>query len=325
MNAAVVFLFTAGACILYFLRKRPWPGQQHGAAGVFDRPAPWWRPARGKPGAAMPRLVRQLSALMSTGRSGPPLWAALAGVLAAEYGIADSGGTPPRAGSVRVSRGTPALRPDRGRLPGQGTIQVVLAIQRAAILGLPAADALRLACREGGDHPGTDPPHPGPVAPARTGGDDASRGSFGRNSGLTNEERQTWLELAACLEICEASGAPVAAVLARLADRLDADADAAAMRETALAGPRATVRLLTWLPFIGLGLGMAMGVDPVGVLLGGPLGWACLVSGLALVAVGKWWSTHLIATAAREPGAAPRRGRVLARRGGTGIGGGAAR
>jgi tight adherence protein B len=275
----------------------------------------------------MPRLVRQLSALMSTGRSGPPLWAALAGVLAAEYGIADSVGTRPRAGSVRVARGIPVLSPDRRSVPGHGTIQVVLAIQRATILGLPAADALRSACLEGVDHPGADPPYPGAAAPARMGGVDAGAigGSSGRHGGLTKEERQTWLELAACLEICEASGAPVAAVLARLADRLDADEDAAAMRETALAGPRATVRLLTWLPFIGLGLGMAMGVDPVGVLLGGPLGWACLAIGLALVAAGKWWSGHLIATAAREPGAAALRGRVLAHRGGTGSGGGAAR
>ncbi|MGA7204518.1 MAG: hypothetical protein WBX27_07825, partial [Specibacter sp.] len=130
------------------------------------------------------------------------------------------------------------------------------------------------------------------------------RGSISR---LTNHQEVTWLELAACLEVCEASGAPVAAVLSRLATRLESEQDAAAMRETALAGPRATVRLLTWLPFVGLGLGMAMGVDPVGVLLGGPLGWACLVVGCVLVMAGRLWSTHLISVAARTAG--PKRSR----------------
>lgn len=216
-------------------------------------------------GVDMPRLIRQLAALLASGRTGPALWTALAVVADNEYGAAGPQG--PRA------RDRPELR-------------LVAATERASRLGLPTAAALRTACRqEAGSHP--------------------RGGGRSRPGELTNAQWNTWLELAACFEICEVSGAPVAAVLRRLADRLEAMADAAALRETALAGPRATVRLLTWLPFVGLALGTAMGVDPVGVLVGGPVGWGCLGAGLVLVWLGRWWSTTLIAAATR--GTATRR------------------
>ncbi|MHA7306527.1 type II secretion system F family protein [Arthrobacter sp. TMN-49] len=117
-----------------------------------------------------------------------------------------------------------------------------------------------------------------------------------------------WLELAACFEVCEASGAAVVGVLNRLAASIEAEQDAVALRETALAGPRATVRLLSWLPLIGLGLGIAMGVDPIGALLGGPLGWAVLATGVTFTLAGWAWSTKMIATAAAP--AAARRTRI---------------
>lgn len=53
-----------------------------------------------------------------------------------------------------------------------------------------------------------------------------------------------------------------------------------------LAGPRATVRVLALLPLIGLGMGLLMGADPVGFLLGTPWGWACLVLAALLEAAG---------------------------------------
>jgi tight adherence protein B len=108
-----------------------------------------------------------------------------------------------------------------------------------------------------------------------------------------------WLDVAACFEVCEASGAAVGAVLERLANTIEADQDAAALRETALAGPRATVRLLSWLPFIGLGLGMVMGVDPLTALLGGPVGWTVMAAGAGFAIAGWAWSARMIAAAAR--------------------------
>ena len=86
----------------------------------------------------------------------------------------------------------------------------------------------------------------------------------------------------------------------RQAAQLEAEDDAEAARQTALAGPRATVRLLTWLPFLGLGLGLLLGVDPVEILMGNPWGVAALVAGLALTAAGRFWSVRLVRAAA-EP------------------------
>ncbi|MCC9068035.1 type II secretion system F family protein [Arthrobacter cryoconiti] len=269
MSAVSVFLLSAAACLLYFVRRRPWSGE--GCVKVRSRTSQWFLGAGwftevfsasgDAVGTSMPRLVRQLSALLAAGRSGPSLWGSLAEVLASEK---------------------PAQTTRRKPLGNGAALQVVSATQRAASLGLAPSAALRLACKERSERPrsGSPPSLQGPR--------------------IGEPNMRTWLELAACFEVCERSGAPVAAVLARLAARLEIEEDAAAMRETALAGPQATVRLLTWLPFLGVGLGMAMGVDPVGILVSSPLGWACLFVGLGFVAIGKWWSGRLILAASHD-------------------------
>jgi len=110
------------------------------------------------------------------------------------------------------------------------------------------------------------------------------------------------MDLAACFEVAEASGCPLADVLTRFAAHLESEGDARAARETALAGPKATVRILTWLPFLGLGLGLLLGVDPWTILLGSPWGVAALIAGLALTALGRIWSARLVRGAAgRQP------------------------
>ena len=214
------------------------------------------------------------------------MWQAMANVLAMELDRAQ--------GAVqRASRSSPGKRrrpPEPGRQPaGAGTamlrgaadvdstLVLVLSMQRASALGLPTAAAIRTACRE---------------APTRTAGAGSRRGA------LTAEQRRMWLDVAACFDVCEASGAPVAAVLERLAATLEADHDAAAQRETALAGPRATVRLLSWLPLVGLGLGILMGVDPLGALFGSPVGWTVLAAGAGFAVAGRFWSAKMIADAA---------------------------
>ena len=47
--------------------------------------------------------------------------------------------------------------------------------------------------------------------------------------------------------------------------------------------------MLALLPAFGLVLGIAVGGDPIGWLLGTPLGVACLVLGLILIALGLFW------------------------------------
>ncbi len=112
-----------------------------------------------------------------------------------------------------------------------------------------------------------------------------------------SSERRVWMELAACLDIAETSGCPLADLLTRFAAQLEAEEDSEAARQTALAGPKATVRLLSWLPVFGLGLGMALGVDPLGILLNNFLGLATFAAGILLTAAGRVWSARLVASA----------------------------
>lgn len=115
--------------------------------------------------------------------------------------------------------------------------------------------------------------------------------------GSQSRERRIWGELAACFDIAAASGCPLADVLTRLAAQLEVEDDAEAARQTALAGPKATVTLLTWLPVLGLGLGVALGVDPLSILLGTPLGIAALAAGVVLTVAGRIWSARLVRSA----------------------------
>lgn len=121
----------------------------------------------------------------------------------------------------------------------------------------------------------------------------------GSNKSTAKDRRmeRIWADLAACWDVAELSGAPLSRLLSRYAGALEGELDAEAARETALAGPRATVRLLTWLPGFGLGLGLLMGVDPVGILLGTSVGLAALAAGVVLMFVGRMWSQRMVAAA----------------------------
>lgn len=287
MNTLLVFALSSAACWLFAGGRTPWrtPPRRparHGP-GAFARQRP-------PPQESLPRLVRQLASLLAAGRTGPILWSAMAQVLAAEQRRVQGAGAEARgrvgAGGADLARAAGAQRQQMAGTGRAGqsasgpdaTLLLVLAVQRASAMGLPTASAIRNACGESAGH-----------------GGERRQGS----GTLTPQQRRTWLDVAACFEVCEASGAPVAAVLDRLAAAIEADHDAAALRETALAGPRATVRLLTWLPFVGLGLGMVMGVDPLAALFGSPVGWTVLAAGVGFAVVGRTWSAKMISSAAR--------------------------
>ncbi len=117
----------------------------------------------------------------------------------------------------------------------------------------------------------------------------------------------------AAARLARRTGAPLADVLEACAAGLAEAAQADAARRIALAGPASTARLLGWLPVAGLGLGAALGADPLAVLLGGGPGTAAGLAGIALLVLGRQWTAALVARARREPsGTGPPR----ARRGG---------
>lgn len=107
-------------------------------------------------------------------------------------------------------------------------------------------------------------------------------------------------DLARAWRVSSRTGAPMAAALERVTANLADDHALAATVAAELAGPRATGKIMAVLPACGLALGYALGGDPVGFLLSGTLGWACLVGGVALAATGVLWVERLARRAAGE-------------------------
>jgi tight adherence protein B len=134
--------------------------------------------------------------------------------------------------------------------------------------GGTASDGLRLAIRSW-------PPGPGPPGALDAVG---------------------WLALAT--EVIDRSGAPSAAVYDGLAEGVLAELARVDEEEVALTSARTTAALLAALPLAGAGLGFAMGVNVVGVLVGTPIGRVCLVLGIAAWLCGRRWTRHLVDAAA---------------------------
>ncbi|MFE9955905.1 hypothetical protein [Micromonospora sp. NPDC005299] len=103
----------------------------------------------------------------------------------------------------------------------------------------------------------------------------------------------------AAVRLADRTGAP----LAELLERVEADARAAdrglAAAAAQAAGARATAWLLAALPLGGIGLGYAIGVDPVAVLLHTPVGGGSAVAAVALQIGGLLWAERLGAAPGR--------------------------
>lgn len=104
--------------------------------------------------------------------------------------------------------------------------------------------------------------------------------------------------LAAMWAVATVSGAPLAGALRDAARAMREAAEARRAAEAALAGPRATTRLVVAMPAVAVVFGTLLGYDTIGVLLGTPIGWACAAAGLSLVLAARAWSRRLVARAA---------------------------
>jgi tight adherence protein B len=105
--------------------------------------------------------------------------------------------------------------------------------------------------------------------------------------------------LAACWRVVIAAGAMTAPAIDRVADALGDELELDLELASALAGPRASWRLLAALPVAGVLLGVALGADPLGFLLGSPVGFACLGGGAVLDAVGLVWVRRIVSRPVR--------------------------
>ncbi|WP_223694397.1 type II secretion system F family protein [Leifsonia poae] len=112
-----------------------------------------------------------------------------------------------------------------------------------------------------------------------------------------------WRALGTAWAVADEAGSPLAPSLRELGAVLRDRAETEREIEVGLAGPLATSRLVGWLPVLGLALGGALGVDMVGTLLGGVIGWVVLASGCALLIGGRLWTRSLARRAAPPVGA----------------------
>ena len=103
-----------------------------------------------------------------------------------------------------------------------------------------------------------------------------------------------WPEVSAAWRVATTVGAPLAESLRALATALRDAQEAADDVRVALAEPAGTARLMGWLPLVAVALGALLGFDTLQVLIGNPIGIACLVLGGALIVAAQRWSAALV-------------------------------
>lgn len=109
-------------------------------------------------------------------------------------------------------------------------------------------------------------------------------------------------EARAAARLAHRAGIPLADVLDALATVERSRSAGERAREAAMAGPRASARLLAWLPVAGLGFAAIVEPGVVHLVVGTPLGWVLLATGLGLTLAGRKWMAASLAAAEREGG-----------------------
>ncbi len=105
-----------------------------------------------------------------------------------------------------------------------------------------------------------------------------------------------WASLAAAWSVASRAGAPLAPALRGFADALRDRQAAARDIEVALAGPKATARIVQSLPAVAVLMALLLGVDVVATVLH-PVGAASIVIGIALLVLARRWMLRLLRAA----------------------------
>lgn len=105
--------------------------------------------------------------------------------------------------------------------------------------------------------------------------------------------------VAAAWQLSERTGAPLAEAVQRAVVSVRESQERARRVNVAVAGPRATVVVLTVLPLTGPVFGLACGVPPTELYLSNPIGAASAVVGVVLIWAGRLWCRRLVDSAMR--------------------------
>ena len=112
----------------------------------------------------------------------------------------------------------------------------------------------------------------------------------------------SWGDVAAAWSVAETVGAPLADTLRAVAGSVRDDVEIRADVRIALAEPTSSARLMMWLPVLGLLIGVGLGLDTIGVLFRTVPGGICLLGGIGLIVLARFWTRRLVHAAQPEPG-----------------------
>lgn len=207
-------------------------------------------------------------------------------------------------GSWITSTGERARRSLFGRVPTGPTAQDLLglleAIAPALDAGIAPAAALRIAsdARSGSGH--RDPLAELARSIASAAAEGAALGHLWRRAAESAGSAELLL-MAQAWSLTEDLGVPLAQAVRTTAALFEARIAHERRLAGAVAGARATVNLLTVLPIGGPLLALVLGIGPAELYGGSRLTQGCLLLGLGLAGVGRWWVHRMVRAVARGP------------------------
>ncbi len=96
-------------------------------------------------------------------------------------------------------------------------------------------------------------------------------------------------------------GGPIVLALNRITEVFDRTQRNQQEVQLAFAGPQSTAKLVMWLPVLALLLSQLVGMNPLGAIVGSPLGALSVSVGAGLMVAGRWWTKRLLARALPNP------------------------
>lgn len=245
-----------------------------------------------------PRIrLRALARRAGTGRFSGRILPAVLGVTAVVAVVVRAGQTTTAlAGAVAVAAavaGWRTWRTRRARERREEATAVFLGLLAGQLeAGAPASRAVEAAARGAREK---DPAHVAALALALSGGAAGTAGGWAQ--GTDGEADRDTAQLAGLWHAAQDHGLPTAALVEQARARVEQRRRHRESTAAALTGPQSTAVILALLPLAGIGLGTAMGANPLAVLTGGGTGGMLLVAGIALIAAGLSWSRVIITRA----------------------------
>lgn len=108
------------------------------------------------------------------------------------------------------------------------------------------------------------------------------------------------ISVAGAWDVAARTGSGMADVLESMADGYRRTIEVQRTLEVELASPRASARMMSLLPAIGVVLAMLLGADPLRWLTTTPLGIGCLVAGVGINVAGYLWINGIVARLERS-------------------------